>query len=61
MSIENSTPEPTDTGEGTITEPPATEMMESAKIEELKKAIHDVLFAFEAHTKEMVAETMYPI
>jgi len=29
------------------------EMMESAKIEELKKAIHDVLFAFEAQSKEI--------
>ena len=29
------------------------EMMESSKIEELKQAIHDVLFAFEAHTKEI--------
>ena len=29
------------------------EMMESAKIEELKAAIHDVLFAFEKQSKEM--------
>lgn len=31
------------------------EMMESSKIEELKKAIHDVLFAFEAQSKEIEA------
>jgi hypothetical protein len=29
------------------------EMSQSTKIEELKQAIHDVLFAFEAHTKEI--------
>lgn len=53
LEVKPSTPEPTDSGEATIEEIPATEMMESAKIEELKKAIHDVLFAFEAHTKEI--------
>lgn len=55
LEIKHSTPEGEDEGEVEVEEIPATEMMESAKIEELKKAIHDVLFAFEAHTKEIAS------
>lgn len=40
-------------GEGDIIIDAEKEKMESTQLEALKSAIHDVLFAFEAHTKEI--------
>jgi len=39
--------------EGEVIVDAGTEMMESSQMEALKQAIHDVLFAFEAHAKEI--------
>lgn len=40
-------------GEGDVIIDAEKEKMESTQLEALKSAIHDVLFAFEAHTKEI--------
>jgi hypothetical protein len=46
--------EPEEDGEGdVIVDAEDKEKMESTQLEALKSAIHDVLFAFEAHTKEI--------
>ena len=46
--------EPEEDGEGdVVVDAEDKEKMESTQLEALKSAIHDVLFAFEAHTKEI--------
>lgn len=52
LEIKHSTPEGEDSGEAAVEEVASTEM-ESSQLDALKAAIHDVLFAFEAHTKEL--------
>jgi len=53
LEIKHSTPEGEDGGEAAVEEVASTEMNESSQLEALKTAIHDVLFAFEAHAKEI--------
>jgi hypothetical protein len=53
LEIKHSTPEGEDGGEEGLGMAPENEMMESSQLDALKAAIHDVLFAFEAHTKEI--------
>lgn len=54
LEIKHSTPEGEDGGEAVVEEAVAVEeMTEGKKIEELKQAIHDVLFAFENQTNEI--------
>lgn len=53
LEIKHSTPEGDDAGEVEVEVATETEKMESSQLDALKAAIHDVLFAFEAHAKEL--------